>query len=372
MRRLAPCLFVLAAGCATLSSGKSKTDTRVLSVRHDTRPSGVVGEVREAPGRLDVMVVQRCEELEVKLVEHVTRTEQVNKSVALDVAFGVIGGGLLGAGVGILADAPSVYPNDRGSRTYNPNGPDAAIGLGLGLAHLGLAIGSVALVDLGRTFQVKEHRSKAEQPRTLRSAPCSPLRPIAAEILVLDEQSRTLHREVAGADGRASLDLVDILAGTVDWPTPPRNVKIYSGGMLLGEPALAPYWPAARDRADDRTWAQSSPEICAKERTEDACFAVAVYLHTRPAGLHAAEAQRLLTAAAPPPVAVDPKEAERRAKALAAAAKACVAQCAASCGKDAACAAVCGDACPAVEEAKPPPPPLPVPRAPLKVPGGPK
>jgi len=157
--------IALNSGCATIEYRNAGSTERVLSTRQAPESVGFVPEVSQDGTLLQARLTTDCRVRPYETVEATTRFEAVNTTPGRDWAFGISGAALAGLGVWGILDASKTYTNDVHSRTYNPVGPEAAKGVGIGALVAGGALLTVAAVDVVLAMQGKSKISTEELAR---------------------------------------------------------------------------------------------------------------------------------------------------------------------------------------------------------------
>ena len=139
-RFLAPLVLLPLAGtfgCAHISMETVSSTEEVISSRKEIVPGeGVRVRARIDGTRLFLRTHRGCKVVEQQRVE-VEEVREADESLAEEATVFTLGAIPLGIGIGLLADAPNVYENDRNSRTYNSVGPTGAYVAGGVLTAIG-------------------------------------------------------------------------------------------------------------------------------------------------------------------------------------------------------------------------------------------
>ena len=206
-------------GCATIEYQKASSTERLLSTRQVPESVGFVPEVSQEGTLLRARLTTDCRIRPYETVETTTRFEAVNTTPGKDWAFGISGAALAGLGVWGILDASKTYTDDVHSRTYNPVGPGAAKGVGIGALVAGGALLTVAAVDVVLAMQGRSKISTEELAREA-GPPCQGA-PIANATVTLAASGQQI---VAPTDpnGTATFDL--------------QEVRSLSGPVTIGVP----------------------------------------------------------------------------------------------------------------------------------------
>lgn len=300
IRLLAQLLLGLSVcGCATVGYGDARNHDVVLKRGRQEVPreQGAVARVAQDGAELTVEVARACDVRETSTVRRTARRDRVNASPAVDWVFGVAGVTAIGVGVGVLADASKVAPHDQSSRQYNPVGPGNARLVGAGLIAAGVALGSVAVVDLVRTSGEEQETSVVEVPGdTIKRGVACKRRPLVGVpvSLALGGDGTPIPLGRTDDQGDLTVDLDDALEGDA-LVGATGEAAVLVAGAKAGAVSLGPV-RVALEAAD---WKGLYKEGCSNPHAVDACKPVEDFLRKYPGGKHAEDARRVLREAAP-------------------------------------------------------------------------
>jgi hypothetical protein len=298
-------------GCATVSLGEPQVERRLTaqSTRQTVPTKRFLSAVEQDGVTATIKVDHACEVVERKTLSVRTHRERRNESAVLD--WVLLGGGAVLAAVGAveLADANNVYDTQKDSRAYNPVGPSAARGVGIGLLAAGAALITIPAVDAIRSSgqETTERFEPEKTGRVTSTVACKGIRVdgialagrpagiLPASAVVHDGSGEEVDLGAVAAPGAVQLDLASSIKE--EWLLKHRAdaLDILIKRQAAGKVDLKPL----RSMFDQRRWTSSNYNGCATPTTTNACDAVRGYLADYPDGAHAADARQLLDDASP-------------------------------------------------------------------------
>ena len=283
------------AACATIGAGQPAHSDVPVGTGEQEQPSGETVDVEQSGTALMLRGRKLCDVHETREVARTTTSPRENKSPWVDWTMGAGGLALAGAGVATLIDSGNVAGSDQTSRTYNPVGGTGAVALGAGLIALGIAGGTIAIVDVVRASGSDESKARVSLPgRELRhGVACKTPSPIADVELALllararGEQDERIPLGKTGSEGVLRVDLERVLPEELG-----AGPKVYvmREATEVGRVDLAPVYAAREATAYGRL----DTEACAAPKRSDACKPLVVFLKQYPTGTHAAGVRQLL------------------------------------------------------------------------------
>jgi hypothetical protein len=295
-------VFSLTTGCATIGAGQPVHSDVPVGTGEQEQPSGETVDIEQSGTALTLRSRKLCDVHETREVTRTTTTPRENKSAWVDWTLGLGGAALAGAGAVTLIDSGNVASSDETSRTYNPVGGTGAVVLGAGLIAIGVAGGTVALVDVFRAGGADESKARVSLPgRELqRGVACKTPVPVASVELALlvpharGEKDERVALGKTGSDGVLRVDLERVVS---DEFVSAEKAYVVRDTTEVGKVDLAP----VRAAHEASAWSKLDKEACAAPKKSDACAPVKVFMKKYPASAHVAEA-RLLVAKAQPTI----------------------------------------------------------------------
>lgn len=286
-----------ASGCATVGLADPIVTDRVTATPQRYEPrEGVHGTVNIQSTRLQVDASRSCDLVEKPEIARKTVRERRNETPTRDWLF--FAGGVLAAGAGtvLLVDSSSTYATDTSSTTYNPYGPGTESAVGLGLIGVGAALLVVPTVDLFRAAGSAETNETVEgSPRTVKERVACPSKPAVGSSVTVALGGWSSPAGKIGADGKLSLNLVDVVPVAAIIGNAPTTATIAVDGTTVGTVPTGP----VRAAHEDAAWKLLDRPRCSEPSSIDACAEVEGFLRSFPAGAHEAEAREVLTTAEP-------------------------------------------------------------------------
>lgn len=241
LRAMPIVLAVLSLGCQTISMHTVHTDERVTA----SRLRIVAGNDVRVRSRIDgttliIQTTRACDLVEMEEVE-VTEHREALEEVYEEFAIAGIGAIPVGIGIGMIADAPNVYDNDRHSRLYNQAGPEGAYIGGTILTVAGGSLMLWALIEAGRVVSAEDQitSSLTRQGQTIEhNVTCEgAATPVSAPV-VLEVSGTSVRTDGTSSHGTLALDLASAI--------PPElandavSVRVIVAGKLIGELDIEP------------------------------------------------------------------------------------------------------------------------------------
>lgn len=284
--------------CAEIGLRDPRTQERVLSTTTEHVPvSGhAAGSVDALDGTtLTVRASKVCDAVMRSEVGTTTVQDRYNTDPTTTWAYGLGGIAAAAAGTAILVDSGNVYPDDETSRTYNPTGPTKAVAWGTALTATGIALGTIAVVDVLRaqgteTTRTISHRDGDPESR----GPC-PNAPLAGAAVTgrASSTGETYRLGDTGPDGRLSVDLDALLPQEFDWSD--RRLDVLIDAEPIGHVDLSTVF----ERRENAAWTALPLAECRNPTTSTSCDSVQRFLDTYPNGPHSAEGAALLKEMSP-------------------------------------------------------------------------
>lgn len=356
-------LAVPALGCAEISYGSPEVHDTILRSEQAVAPGAKVrAEMAQAGTNLRLSATQTCDIVEMNEIRRTTKRSRENDVLAPELVLLGMGATAASFGVLMLVDSQNVHESDRNARQYNSVGPEGAIAGGVILTVVGGLVMAVPLVDALRTIGSETDESVVREKGAVlqQDTPCQGRTPASGRPVTGRLPDQMISLGTTDDRGGLTVDLVSVVPPSVFRSAdPPDTLEVWVDQTRVGPADLREVSAAqaseARAREED-AWRGLNLERCQRDQDAVACAAIEAFLRMFPNGVHAADAYKVLEAAAgrktSPQVAVSPEDAARAAAAVAAAnaareaaekaAKdACQKKCAQSCKKDAACAKIC-------------------------------
>lgn len=294
-RTLAASVFSLTTGCATIGSGQPVHSDVPVGTGEQEQPSGETVDVEQSGTTLTLRSRKLCDVHETRDVVRTTTTTRENKSAWTDWTLGVGGAALVGAGAVTLIDSGSVGNSDQTSKTYNPVGGTGAIALGAGLIALGVAGGTIAIVDAFRAGGSDESKARVTLPgRELRhGVACKTPVPVAnVELALLLPRARgeTDDRIALGKTGSDGVLRVDLGQELPDNLGSSAKAHVMRETSEVGTVDLLPVH-GAREASAYRKLDRSA---CASPKKSVDCAPLVAFLRQYPKSAHAPEVRQIL------------------------------------------------------------------------------
>lgn len=285
----------LNAGCATIGAGRPVHSDVPVGTGEQELPSGETVDIEQSGTNLTLRSRKLCDVHETREVTRTTTTPRENRSAWVDWTLGVGGVALAGAGAVTLIDSGSVGNSDQTSKSYNPVGSTGAIALGAGLIALGVAGGTIAIVDVVRAGGSDESTARVSLPgRELRhGVACKTSVPVADVELALH-----LPRAHGEKDDRIALGKTSsggILRVDLDRALPEdlgggAKAHVMREGSEVGTVDLLPVHGAREASAYGRL---DKPACASPKKTAD-CTPLIAFLRRYPKSEHVTEVRQIL------------------------------------------------------------------------------
>lgn len=261
--------------------------------------------------RVRATASQRCDVRTIEVERLTRRRNRVNDTPETTIVFGVSGGVGAALGIGLAVDAGHVYDDDKTSRTYNQYGPTTASIVAGTVLGLGIALGTIAVVDAIRTSGSEvEDAGSRERVTATREGECDSRPTEGVEFIARITTAGGLPlakttTPQTDTDGQTSLDLSDLfISAYAQWPNDNAEPAHASLQLLLenakdqGQGAVV--LPLELSAFEPLVWKSLGTATCLKPKKPTDCDDIARYLRYFPEGANASSARKILAAGAGP------------------------------------------------------------------------
>lgn len=279
-------------GCAEIGLRDPRTQERVVSTSTAQVPvQGLAVGSGEVEGTVLVVEASHvCDTVTRSDLEKTATREKYNADATTTWAMAIAGVAATATGTALLVDSKNVYSDDETSRTYNPTGQTKAILWGSALTATGVALGTVAIIDVLRaqgeeTYVSSDTRDGSPEKR----GTCSNSPLVGATIMGVAMGSGAKFRlGTTKDDGSLKVDLTSALPDDFDWSN--RRLEVLIETHSVGEVDLSSTFA----RREAEAWGALPIASCKKPKESTSCDPVRDFLKRYPNGAHTAEAQDLL------------------------------------------------------------------------------
>jgi hypothetical protein len=289
-------LALLGLGCAQITpQTPTQADKPLRTVKMLERTGEITGTVEQDGLNLVITASHACRLREDRVVRRTTTIEHKNATPSIDWFWLGVGASVAATGAILLADAGSVYDDDRDSRTYNPMGSNGARALGYGLLATGGAFLVIPVVDVIRAGETKVNKGEVRIEGELLGddVPCSDAPVVDVPVIFQFEQ---IKESLGSTDREGTLDIQldkvlnrKLIFGKVG------KAEVLVGDTVLGRVLTKPLVTVREARA----WMDLPRGQCRTPTTPDDCNEVISFLQQYPEGAHVSEVRLLLQEARP-------------------------------------------------------------------------